>query len=414
MRVLVALTYYRPHYSGLTIYTERVARALAERGHQVTVLTSRFDKRLLPHEQCDGIEIIRPRVWLRISKGVIMPTMTAWAWKLAHRADVIHLHVPQLDAAPIALMGRALGRPVVLTYHCDLHLPHGFVHSIANRVSDLANHLAAQAANAIVHNSLDYAEHSPFLSRYLDKVIPIYPPVEVSPITSADRQAFRQKFDIQPGQRLIGMAARLATEKGVEYLAQALPQILQEFPQARVLFVGPYRDVVGEQDYARRVMALIAPLGAHWTFLGVVSPVEMSAFFHESEVLVLPSLNSTESFGMVQVEALTCGTPVVASDLPGVRVPALKTGMGCIIPPADAQALALALIAILRNPQSFRGHPEELLQLSTPAAVAEQYEAIFEKITAAQAQSKSSHAKFHLARSQPPAEITEYSQTPAP
>ena len=108
MRVLIALTYYRPHYSGLTIYTERVARALAERGHQVTVLTSRFDENLAPREDCNGVQVIRPKVWFHVSKGVIMPSMWLQAWKLARQSDVIHLHVPQLDAAPIALMGKLL------------------------------------------------------------------------------------------------------------------------------------------------------------------------------------------------------------------------------------------------------------------------------------------------------------------
>jgi len=381
MRILVALTYYRPHYSGLTIYTERAARALAARGHQITILTSRFDKRLPPYEEHDGVKIIRPEVRLRVSKGVIMPGILQWAWKLARQSDVIHLHVPQLDAAAVSVIGRLHGKPVVLTYHCDLRLPPGSpVNTAANIASDFANHITARLANVIAMNSLDYAEHSDFLSRYLDKLQPVFPPVEVAPVTEADRQAFRQKYDVQPGQRIIGMAARLATEKGVEFLAEALPRVLEAVPQARVLFVGPYQYVVGEEEYAARLAPLIQSLGKHWSFLGVVSDVEMSAFFHECEVTVLPSLNSTESFGIVQVESMACGTPVVASDLPGVRVPVCKTGMGLVVPPANAEKLAQALIAILQDPAAYCGQPEALLQRSTPKAVAEEYEAIFNRL----------------------------------
>ena len=104
----------------------------------------------------------------------------------------------------------------------------------------------------------------------------------------------------------------------------------------------------------------------------------MAAFFKESEVIVLPSLNSTESYGIVQVEAMTSGTPVVASDLPGVRIPVQLTGSGLIVPPGDASALASALIEILQDPHSFRGKPERLANISTPEAVAERYERIFE------------------------------------
>jgi glycosyltransferase involved in cell wall biosynthesis len=206
--------------------------------------------------------------------------------------------------------------------------------------------------------------------------------VEITPTCEADRQAFRQKYRIQTGQRLIGMAARMATEKGVEYLAEALPLVLEKHPQARVLFVGPYQNVVGEEQYARHLMPLLDKLNDHWTFLGVVSPEEMSAFFHESEVTVLPSINSTESYGIVQVESMTCGTPVVATDLPGVRVPVMETGMGRIVPPANAPAIAQALIDILDNPAAYRGHPERVVQLSTPEAVADQYEVIFKSLIA--------------------------------
>lgn len=377
MRILIALTYYRPHYSGLTIHAEREARALVERGHQVTVLSSRFDPHLPAREVVDGVNILRPRVWLHVSKGVIMPSMPVWAWRESRKADVIHVHTPQLDAAPIALIARLLGKPVVLTYHCDLLLPTGAIHAIANVVSDIANHITARAADVIVHNTRDYAENSPFLRRYLDKLYPILPPVEVQSIGAAQREAFRAKFNLLPGQRLIGMAARLATEKGVEFLAEALPIVLEKHPQARVLFVGPHQHVVGEEAYARRLAPLIAQLGDHWTFLGVVTGAEMAAFFHECEVTVLPSINSTESYGLVQVESMTCGTPVVASDLPGVRVPVSMTGMGRLFPPANAAELAKALIAVLDQPEEYYGKPESFVRLSAPASVAAEYEAAF-------------------------------------
>jgi glycosyltransferase involved in cell wall biosynthesis len=377
MKILIALTYYRPHYSGLTIHAEREARALVERGNEVTVLTSRFDPSLPVNEVRDGVNIVRCPVLLRISKGVIMPSMPFKAWKLGKQVEVIHLHAPQFDAAFIASIARLLRKPVVLTYHCDLRLPSGFVHRLANRVSNVANHISAQKAQRIVHNTRDYAEISPFLKHYLSKVVPVYPPVEVMQITEADTVAFRNKFSIQPGQRIIGMAARLATEKGVEYLAEAIPAILHRFPTARVLFVGPHENIVGEEQYALHLKPLLESLGAHWSFLGILSPIEMSAFFHECEVTVLPSINSTESYGLVQVESMTCGTPVIASDLPGMRVPVLTTGMGIIVPPMNAPAIAEAIIKVLEYPATYQGNSDSIVTLSTPHAVAIEYEKVF-------------------------------------
>ncbi len=380
MRILIALTYYRPHYSGLTIYTERLARALAGRGHQVTVLTSRFDPRLPKQEVRHGVTIVRPPVLMRLSKGVIMPTIPLWAWKLVRQVDVVNAHVPQLDAAPISVISRIQGKPVVLTYHCDLRLPSGFIHSLANQGSHMANWVSARAANLIVTNTRDYAEQSSFLRPYLPKVRPIFPPVELPAVSQADIGAFRQRYNILSSQRIVGMAARLATEKGVEYLVQAFPKVLEKHPQARVLFVGQNTGVIGEEKYAQKLAPLIQAMGEHWSFLGILSPVELAVFFHLAEVTVLPSLNSTESFGMVQVESMICGTPVVASDLPGVRQPVRMTGMGCIVPPADPAQLAQAIISVLDQPERFHKDTAEIVRLFSPETIAAEYEALFEEL----------------------------------
>ena len=377
MRILIALTYYRPHYSGLTIYAERLARALVERGNQVTVLTSRYDPNLKPNEDCDGVRVIRPRVGLHISKGVLMPSLPYWAWKLVKQADIVHLHLPQLDAAPIALIARLQRKPVILTYHCDLILPLGFIHRLANSVSNIANHISASLAQAVVTNTRDYAQNSVFLQNYPEKLQAIYPPVELEPIREQDKIAFIQKAGIQPGERIIGMAARLASEKGVEYLAQALPLVLQHHPEARVIYVGQYQNVWGESKYAQHLDPILKKLGDRWKFMGIVSPSELSAFFHICDVITVPSLNTTESFSIVQVEAMICGTPVVASDLPGVRQPIKLTGMGEIVPPADSDALAQALNSILDHPDQYSQDSQAIAEQFSPSSIAGQYEDLF-------------------------------------
>lgn len=381
MRILTTLYYYRPHYSGLTVYTERLARTLAARGHAVTILTSRYDKRLPPLERRDGVTVRRLPVAFRLSKGVILPTMFYWGTRLAASHDVIHLHVPQLDAAPMALAGRILGRPVVLTYHCDVRLPPSPLNWLAGKASRLADEVTARAAHVVVANTRDYAEASPFLRRFLRKLVVVPPPVEAQRPTPADLDAARARWAIRPGERLIGMAARLASEKGAEVLAHAMPRVLERFPNARVLYVGQYLNVLGEEEYARKLDPLLQSLGKHWSFLGVLSDEELAAFYSLCDVTVLPSLNSTESFGMVQVESMLSGTPVVASDLPGVREPTQRTGMGRTVPPGDAGALAEALIQILTSAQEFQGDPETLKGYSC-ASVAEEYERLFERLVA--------------------------------
>jgi glycosyltransferase involved in cell wall biosynthesis len=394
MHILTVLTYYRPHYSGLTIYAERLVRALVERGHHVTVLTSRYDPHLPQREVSDGVEIVRLKVRMHVSKGVIMPSMPYWAWRLGREADILHLHIPQLDAAPLALLARLSGKPAVLTYHCDLQLPPGLVNSLANQVSHLANHISVRASSVIVTNTMDYAQNSPFLQPYLSKVRLILPPVELDEVNQADVEAFKNMAGIQAGQRVIGMAARLAAEKGVEYLVQAMPAILARHPGARVIFVGQYQDVFGEQDYAQRLAGAIRELGPHWSFMGILPPKEFAAFLRAAEVTVLPSINSTESFGMVQVESMSCGTPVVTSDMPGVRQPVLMTGMGKVVPRRNADALAQAIIDILDKPQHYHGDPTVIAQRFSPGAVAAEYESLFAELLGARHKSQTEREKI--------------------
>jgi glycosyltransferase involved in cell wall biosynthesis len=379
MRILIALTYYRPHVSGLTIYAERLGRALVRRGHQVTVLTSRFDNALPAVEESDGLKIIRPWVWFRVSKGVIMPTFGYWANRLVSNHDVLSIHLPQFDAPGIALRGRLRKIPTVLTYHSDLSLPPTLFNKLANGVINTANELAANLADRIVAYTRDFAEHSPFLSRYLGKIQVIPPPVEVGRATDADVEAFRAKHHLA-GRKVIGMAARLAAEKGVEYLLEAAPAILEKHPGTRFLFAGQCEHVLGEQAYERKIAPLLTALGDRWEFLGVLPPDAMAAFFKSCDVTVLPSINSTETFGLVQIESMICGTPVVAAGLPGVREPVRITGMGKVVPPRDPHLLAQAILEVLADRQRFIQPADKIIEMFSPDATAARYEALFEEI----------------------------------
>jgi glycosyltransferase involved in cell wall biosynthesis len=379
MRILIALTYYRPHVSGLTIYAERLGRALIRRGHHVTVLTSRFDPSLPAVEEADGLRIVRPWVWFRVSKGVIMPTFGYWANRLALTHDALSIHLPQFDAPGIALRGRFLQKPTVLTYHSDLSLPPTLFNRVANQVVNVANEAAARLADRIVAYTRDFAEHSPFLSRYLGKIQVIPPPVEVGRATEADVQAFRARHHLE-GRKVIGMAARLAAEKGVEYLLEAAPTILEKHPGTRFLFAGQCENVLGEQAYERKISPLLTALGDRWTFLGVLQPDAMAAFFKSCDVTVLPSINSTETFGLVQIESMICGTPVVAAGLPGVREPVRTTGMGRVVPPRDPARLAEAVLEVLGDRPRFVRPPETIAEMFSPDSTAARYEALFEEI----------------------------------
>jgi glycosyltransferase involved in cell wall biosynthesis len=382
MRILTVLTYYRPHTSGLTIYAERLVRAFARRGHQVTVMTTQYDKSLPREETLDGVRIVRVPVVLRVSKGVLAPTFGLVATRLVLQHDVVQLHLPQFDAPGVAFRARLFGKPAVLTYHCDLNLPPGLFNRIVNGVVHFQNNLAGILANHIVTYTQDYADHSAYLSRYKHKLTAYLPPVELPPAVPGEGEAFASVHQTHTRRPVIGMVTRFAAEKGVEILLDALPLVLQKYPQAQLLFAGQYLNVMGEQPYADRLMPRIKEYerGGVWKFLGNLNQQQLTAFYPNIDALVVPSLNSTEAFGLVQVEAMLNNVPCVASALPGVRRPVQMHGMGEVVPVGDSSALAEALLAVFAERGKYHCDTAALARQYDPDTVAQEYELLFGKL----------------------------------
>ncbi|MBE7433544.1 MAG: glycosyltransferase family 4 protein [Candidatus Hydrogenedentes bacterium] len=382
MKILTVLTYYRPHTSGLTIYAERLARAFAKRGHQVTVMTTQYDPSLPLEETMDGVRILRVPVLARVSKGVLAPTFGLVATKLVWQNDVVQLHLPQFDAPGVALRARLFGKPSVLTYHCDVQLPQGMFNRVVNTVLDFQNHMAGLLANHIVTYTRDYADHSPYLSKYASKLTPILPPVQMPDAKPEAVSAFSERFHTKERKPVIGMVTRFASEKGVEVLLDALPMILEKYPNAQVLYAGQHENVMGEQAYFNRLIPRIREyeLKGQWTFLGNLDPVQLSAVYPNLDVITVPSLNSTEAFGLVQIEAMMNGVPSVPSALPGVRQPVKMHAMGAVSAIGNAASLAAAILEVLDNKDKYRGDVDAIKTAYDPDSIAQEYERLFERL----------------------------------
>jgi len=206
--------------------------------------------------------------------------------------------------------------------------------------------------------------------------------VELPIVNHEEVESFAQANNPQKKNPVIGMATRFASEKGVEILLAALPQIFKQHPDAMVLYAGQYLDVMGEEAYLRRLLPTIREYIARgqWKFLGTLHPAQMAAFYPNLNVLVVPSLNSTETFGLVQIEAMINGVPTVASDLPGVRQPPLMTGMGEVAAIGDADQLAKGILKILANPDDYRGNPKDVARTFAPDTNAAAYERMYQDL----------------------------------
>lgn len=341
------------------------------RGHRVTVLVMRHLSTLPKEEVIRGVTVWRAAPLFPLGKGFLSLDWLIHSWRLVQTHDTILIHLPQFEGVILAMFGKMRRKRVVAIYHCEIQLPRGFMNGLIQKVLEFSHTLTLFLSDTVATYTEDYGTHSRILRPFLAKTTYIYPPINAPIVDKKVQKVLRSK--IAPCDVVIGVAARLAAEKGIEYLLQALPIVKNQIStmidrggrsrgaeldhprggrKVKIVVAGPMAPV-GEEVYKLKIMKLVRKYGDSVVFLGNLPQDEIGAFYSLLDVLVLPSINSTEAFGMVQVEAMLCGVPIVASDLPGVRVPIRETGMGIVVPVRDRLALVQAVAEIVRHPKKY-------------------------------------------------------------
>lgn len=378
MRILQVLYYYEPYTSGLTIYAARLAREMVARGHEVQIICAQHDGSLPRHETtAEGIEITRVRVAARFDRAVILPSLIPTVLQRLSAVDVVHLHLPMAETAALVLACRVRKKRVVVTHHADLVLGGSIFTRLAAGVAKVSSILGGRFADAFVTNTAARARVSPVskFMRHNLQVIP--PPIQVLSVPHDARKAFRneRKWGHAP---VVGFVGRYASEKGIEILLQTIPLLRMRYPNAIVALAGPNTDPRTGKYRHGPWDVWLDRYGYAIDELGELSDDDLARFYAAIDVLVLPSIDWTESFGMVQIEAMLSGRPVVASDLPGVSDPINRTGGGKLVRPGDTNALAIAIAEVLSVPERYSPDRAVISELYALSAVADAWEAVYE------------------------------------
>lgn len=372
MRILMVLTYYHPHWTGLTAFAQRTAEGLAARGHSVTVLTSRYSRTLAREEVHNGVRIVRVPSWFRLSRGQVMPALVPALRRLIPQHDVVQVHTPMLETWLVSMMAHCAGRQVLMTHHGDLVMPDGLWNQTVQHVVGGLLSWGARAVDRITTHTQDYADHSDFLRPHHDKVVPIYPPVIIPRPRLTAAEQWRRSLSLD-GAPLVGFAGRFVEEKGFDYLLQAIPRLAERHPDVRLAFAGE-ANVVYEAFY-RKCLPLIEAHRDRLVTLGLITDRQrMAEFYRMCDVFALPS--RTDCMPSVQIEALLCGTPVVATNIPGAREVVRVTGMGLLVEPHNPWALADGLATVLDDPGHYARPYEDIWAIFDPNASICRYEAL--------------------------------------
>ncbi len=343
MKIIHVTATFPPYYAGTGNVCYHNALGLARRGHRLHVITAATP---LPPDYHDPPElhVRRLPVLLRVGNAPLLGGMLPLP-----ACDLVHLHYPFYFGAEAVLWACLCQRiPYVLTYHQDVMLTGG--RDLAVRLHHhLLGRLILRRARRVFATSADYADHSrlrPLLARRPAQLAVLANGVDVQHFTPHPAAGcLRQRHNLDPSTPILLFVGGLDQAhyfKGIPTLLAAVAQL--SAPRPALILIG-----TGElhTSYAQ----LATQHGITAIFAGRVPTAELPAYYRLADLLLLPSTTRGEAFGMVLIEALACGTPVIASDLPGVRS-VIRNGVdGILVPPGDVAALAAAIDRLLADPQ---------------------------------------------------------------
>ncbi len=329
LRIAHVSATFPPYHGGTGNVCFHNARVLADRGHQVSVFTATTTGR---PEDPPGVTVHRLRPLVRIGNAPVLPQL----FRL-HDFDLLHLHFPFYSGGDLVALNRT---PFVVTYHQDVKID-GLLGRVAAAHDRRIGRWVLRRAARICPTSLDYARHSTIASLAAEHghpMIPLPNGVDVERFRPGPVDLeFRARFGL-PAEAVVvlfvGAMDAAHHFKGVKVLLRAIAAC----PEVWGLLVGDGDLKAGYQRHAREL-----GIASRVVFAGHVPTIDLPSAYRAADVLVLPSITAGEAFGMVLLEAMATGRPVIASDLPGVRSVFTAGAEGLRVPPGDAAALASAI-----------------------------------------------------------------------
>lgn len=348
MRILHLSPVFDPYKGGYVTAAREEARVAASLGHEVRLITSLFNRSWKAVEEVQGFEVHRIKPLISSGQGAILTGLGSFLkW-----ADIVHLHYPAYGIAESYWWYSACLRSghasLILQIHMDTPGLKG-IRKVLQIPSMLLKLELFRRASRILTASLDYSQNSS-LARYIPKLEHklLELPYGIDTTRFAPRDAprtMRDRFSLSrdevPVILFVGGLDRAHYFKGIHILIQALAKVEEPF----------YLVVVGDGDLREEYEALARSLGLQdrIRFAGRVEDFELPLCYNIADLLVLPSTDMSEAFGIVLLEAQSSGVPVIASNLPGVRT-VLKAGeTGLLAVTGDVDDLSEKISCLIGN-----------------------------------------------------------------
>lgn len=353
MKLLLASEYFYPHWTGIAKAFLVLAKHLQKEGHEITLLTTRFDDSLAFREQFRNLSIIRSTYQLKISRTHYSFSALFDFFKQVRLHDQVIINSPHSNILFFTLIAKIMGKRVTIFHQGDLKLPRKtgslFTHILIERIFDILTIPSFLLADKISTYTKDYAQHSRTMRYFLYKFF-AYIPKTLLPV-SHRMQTSKHR------QMRIGFAGRFVEEKGFDILYQAMDRVVKKVPSAKFVFAGNTK--MDYEPFYDSQKKLFESQKKHVTYLGLLDEKKLADFYSSLDVFVLSS--RSDCFPLTQTEAATAGVPIVCTDIPGARMLLNETGFGMIVAPNDFKALADGIINVLKNRETYMKNQKNVI-----------------------------------------------------
>jgi len=338
-KLLIVLSYYYPYVSGLSEQARLQVESISNE-YDITILTGQHNKSLSLVEN-DHIKIIRAKPLFFIHKGYISLDIIFKYFKLIKKNDIIMFHLPMFDSGLLSFFTTSK-KKIISMYHCDIYPEKNIVDKLIVFLTNLSCKITLRKSEKIIVTSDDYARGSAILKKFSKKW------VEIS-LLIKDIE-YKEK-NIRSEELKIGFLGRFVKEKGIDILLESVPEVIKDYPKVIFILSGEFKNIAGGTIY-NQLKEKIEKYKGNIILTGNLDENKLSDFYNSLDLFILPSVNSYEAFGMVQVEAMKAGAMVIATNMRGVRVPILRTNNGLLVEPGDYLDLSKKIkecLFILKN-----------------------------------------------------------------
>ena len=334
---------YKPFVGGVPIAIENLATELRERGHHVHIFAPEYGK-----GDEEDVDVFRTWSIKNFNdSSFVLPIPLALSTYLTFndvQADIVHVHHPFLLGMSGLRAARAENLPVVFTYHTQYEKYAHYLPWDSEMVREMAVGIATRFANscdAVIAPSTDIQKQ--LVERGVDCPIRVIPTgVDLAQFEGGNASWLRERFGIASGDKILLFVSRLAKEKNVQFLLESFAKLAQETGGVHFVLVGS-----GEEEQALKDLAAGRGLSTQTHFAGTLKGEDLVSAFKGADLFVFASV--TETQGMVVLEAMAAGCPVVAVDAPGVRDVVEDGRNGYLVADGDVEAFTARCREILAN-----------------------------------------------------------------